>query len=727
MPHRELVLKSPELFFVNELSWESIRNRAAGLYFRDTRHLNSVRVHLNDQRPEVLAITPHSAASATITSTNPYLDLAGGVHLLPHTVAIEQRVMLDSSLNLTWVLHNYARIPAAFDFRLLCSADFRDVFDIRGFPRHRFGTRLRPHASEGAIHLRYRAEDGSIFATSLSFDRQPRIDLRRINGDHEEVLVPLLPGMDDLAIDPAPEDMAGVLLSFPVALEPGDRWELRVSVTPAIEETREQIARPTQLGQSHSGNTTIVTDNPLFNRVMHRSQQDLEALMTRFPQGNLIAAGIPWYVAPFGRDSLIAGLQTVHIAPHGAEGTLRLLASLQGAKVDPATEEEPGKILHEMRYGEMARNGEIPHRPYFGTIDATPLFILLFAETVAWTSSDTLYNDLLPNVLAALEWVDAYGDSDGDGMIDYDATPTEGIRIRHRVWKDSLDSLHHVDGREPSGRVAPVEVQGYLFAAYRKLAVVAAAYGDGALAIRLEAKANQLQQRFELDFWMDDEGFYAQALDGDRSPMRSISSNAGQLLFTGIAKPERAAAVAHLLRHPDMESGWGVRTLSASSTSYNPMSYHNGSIWPHDNSLIADGCYRIGETKIGNEIFCAMFDAARLSVNERLNELYCGFSRSGAGADAPVPYPTACSPQAWAAGTLPYLLRGALGLEVDLSQHAIRLDPHFPPFLNEVSIHHLSALGHTGNLIVRRDGDEYSLSSDDLPVMLEAAGSSDHL
>jgi glycogen debranching enzyme len=176
-----------------------------------------------------------------------------------------------------------------------------------------------------------------------------------------------------------------------------------------------------------------------------------------------------------------------------------------------------------------------------------------------------------------------------------------------------------------------------------------------------------------------------------------------------------------------MESGWGVRTLSASSTSYNPMSYHNGSIWPHDNSLIADGCYRIGETKIGNEIFCAMFDAARLSVNERLNELYCGFSRSGAGADAPVPYPTACSPQAWAAGTLPYLLRGALGLEVDLSQHAIRLDPHFPPFLNEVSIHHLSALGHTGNLIVRRDGDEYSLSSDDLPVMLEAAGSSDHL
>ncbi len=716
MPHRELVLKSDDLFFIGEVPWDSARNRSAGLYYRDTRYLNSVRVLLNAVAPEVLATTSHSASSATITSANPPLVLAGDVHLLPHTISIEQRVMLDSSLNLSWTLQSYARKTVAFELGLLCSADFRDVFDIRGFPRHEFGTLLRPHASEGAIELRYRAFDDTVLASSISFDRQPGIHLRRVSRDQDEILVPQLPGMEELQVDPAPEDMAGVLLSFPVELAPAERWELRIAVAPGVHETREHFTVPISVGQMHGGSATIVADNPLFGRVLNRSQQDLAALMTRFPEGSLLAAGIPWYVAPFGRDSLIAGLQTLHLAPHGAEGTLRVLASLQGTAVDPVTEEEPGKILHEMRYGEMARKGEIPHRPYFGSVDATPLFILLFAETVAWTANDGLYGDLLPNVLDALEWIEAFGDTNGDGMIDYDADPITGIRIRHRVWKDSVDSLHHLDGREPGGRVSPVETQGYVFAAYTRLAAVAAAFGDTELAGQLTVKASKLQAAFERDFWMEEEDYYCQALDGDRSQMQGITSNPGQLLFTGIAAPERARAVAHRLRHPDMESGWGIRTLSTASMSYNPMSYHNGSIWPHDNSLIAFGCHQIGEREIGNELFSAMYDAARLSANERLNELYCGFSRSGAGSDAPVPYPSACSPQAWAAGTLPFLLRGALGLEVDLAERVLRVDPHFPSFVNDIEIRDLVVLGHTGHLRARREGASYSIEAESLPL-----------
>lgn len=716
MIDRDLVLKSNELFLLRESPLDVTRARADGLYAHDTRYLSSIQVEVDGQTPELLATTVHHFAAATITSTNPALMLNGNTLLLPHQIAIEERLFLDSGLHVSYVLQNYVGMPIDIVFGLLFSADFRDLFEVRGFPRAARGTVLRPHAHEGAVHLRYRGLDDMVSGTTIVFDRVPQITLRQRSMDDRESLIALMPGQDEVHWDIAPEDMASVIAEFPVCLEPGERWELRISIKPEFGESLNPTSVPAVLGQSPANRATIITDNPFFNRLLSRCQDDLASLMTSFPHGDLPAAGIPWYVAPFGRDSLITGLQTFHLSPHDAAGTLRVLAELQGTKIDAFTEEQPGKILHEMRYGEMARSGEIPHRPYYGTVDATSLFVLLFAETVAWTADKRLYHDLLPNVSAALQWIEKFGDLDGDGMIEYWSDQTSPVKIRHQVWKDSHDSLHHPDGRQPSGNVTPVEVQGYTYAAYMRLAEVAAAFGDPTLAAELIAKAARLQERFDAAFWLEDEQFYAQALDGDKQPVRAISSNPGQLLFTGIAPTERAQAVVRRLQHPDLESGWGIRTLSSAAVSYNPMSYHNGSIWPHDNSLIAAGCYGIGAVGPGNAIFEALYDVGLRSAGERLNELYCGFSRGGSATDSPVPYPTACSPQAWAAGCYPYLVRSSLGLIADIGNNVLRVTPQLPAFFDEVAIRNMTVLGKTGSLTVRRVAGGYQIESEGLPL-----------
>jgi glycogen debranching enzyme len=722
MLDHDLVLKSDDCFFIGASPCDAIRSRAAGLYARDTRFLNDIVVTLNGKPLDWLTTTVHHATGATITSANQGVMLDGDVHLLPHQVAIEQRIALDAALHVTYRLHNYSLCPVTLELGLLFTADFHDLFAVRGFPRASRGTLLRPHAHEEGIHLRYRALDGQIDATMISFDRRPHVQLRRHEIPAGEALVPLLPGKDDLRLEAAPEDMAGVLATFPVELEPGGHWDLAIAAHPSPATFRWTGAPAAVIGEMATDGARIETNDPFFNRLLGQSHDDLAALMTSFPDGALPAAGIPWYVAPFGRDSLIASLQTLHLSPRTAEGTLRVLAALQGKTVDPFTEEEPGKILHEMRYGEMARLGEIPHQPYYGTVDATPLFVLLFAETIAWTADEALYSDLLPQVLAALDWIEAYGDIDGDGMIDYRTESDGHIRIRHQVWKDSHDSLHYADGRVPEGTITPVEVQGYTYAALRRLADVTEAYGDAEAAANLRQRAARLRERFERAFWLEERGFYAQALDDDKTPVDAISSNPGHLLFTGIVSPEQAVAIVRRLRQPDMESGWGIRSLSSASRSYNPMSYHNGSVWPHDNSIIAAGCYAIGEAGLANEIFTTLFDAGRLSADGRLNELYCGFARTAPN-DAPVPYPAACSPQAWAAGCYPHLVRSALGLTADVGRRTLTVNPQLPPFLDTVTIRNMSVFGRIGCLRVRRSGDGYDVESEGLPLeVLAPAG-----
>jgi glycogen debranching enzyme len=434
-------------------------------------------------------------------------------------------------------------------------------------------------------------------------------------------------------------------------------------------------------------------------------------LQTSFPHGRLTAAGIPWFVAPFGRDSLIAGLQTLHIAPGYATDTLRTLAALQGDTTDAFREEEPGKILHEMRYGEMARLGEIPHTPYFGSVDATPLFVMLFAETVRWTADEAFYRELLPNVQRALEWIERCGDRDGDGLVEYTTLTADAAHIAHQGWKDSHDSLHDIAGRPCSGTIALVEVQGYVHAAYRWLSELAELYGDASWAADLRARSERIRCLVEEQFWLPDAGYYAQALDEEKDAVAAISSNSGHLLYCGLPSVERGRAVAARLRQADLDSGWGVRTLAAGMAAYNPMSYHNGSVWPHDNSLIAAGLARYGEVGGLERIASALFSAAERLPDRRLPELYCGFPRDEHAA-APVPYPVSCSPQAWAAGAAPLLVRAMLGLEVDVKRAVLRVAPALPAWLGHVRIEGLEALGSRFDLTVERDGAGYRVTSD---------------
>jgi glycogen debranching enzyme len=364
-----------------------------------------------------------------------------------------------------------------------------------------------------------------------------------------------------------------------------------------------------------------------------------------------------------------------------------------------------------MRYGEMARLGQIPHTPYYGSVDATPLFVMLVAETIRWTGDAALYQEMLPHVQHALTWIEEWGDSDGDGLVEYAARLADGVHIVHQGWKDSHDSLHQPNGQAVLGSIALVEVQGYVYAAYQGMSEIAALYGDADWAARLRARAAALQRQVEERFWLPREGFYAQALDGDKRPVAAITSNAGHLLFCGLPSPERASELARRMRQPDLDAGWGVRTLTMRS--FNPMSYHNGSIWPHDNSLIGAGLARYGEHEGLERIASAIFAVAQRLPDHRLPELYCGFSRrQGFAEQAPVPYPVSCSPQAWAASALPLLLRAMLGLEVDAKRRRLLMAPSLPAWLPRVRIEGMRALGSTFDLDVEQQGNDYEIRSD---------------
>lgn len=709
---QNLVLKADELFLAGEISTDGSGERATGLYLRDTRHLSRFDLLLNGGRLERLSAHVHDARHATVTLTNRQLRLANGDVIPPHTVALQERITLGDTLDTVFGLHNFGRTPLPLVLAFALAADFRDLFDIRGMPRAAYGECLEPRAGDEGVILGYRGLDDATVETALHIDQACSLVIVRPEHGAPEDIVPILRGRDDAAREPAGAAIPGVVISFDVILAAGASWQVRATVEPRPV----PISRPTTLRPSatrhEAAPLSIETNNSAFNGFVRQSIADLNALQTTFPGGAMPAAGIPWFVAPFGRDSLIVGLQTLHFFPERAANTLRLLASLQGVKEDPARAEEPGKILHEMRYGEMARLGEIPHTPYYGSIDATPLFLLLFAETVSWGADESLYRELAAHARRAVEWIERYGDLDGDGFVEY-RTDAEGTgTIRHQVWKDSWDSLNHADGRPVDGPVAAIEVQGYVYAAYRRLADVAARYGDAAWSARLKQRATALRQRVEAAFWLPDVGYYAQALDGNKEAVRVVSSNPGHLLFCGLPTPERAADVGARLSQTDMASGWGIRTLNAAAATYNPMSYHNGSVWPHDNSLIAAGLFSFGLAADGNAIATALFDAARSDPRARLPELYCGFPREERADAAPVAYPVSCSPQAWAAGAAPLLLRSMLGLSVDPAAHRLVIAPALPDWLDSVTIRHLPVLGRTVSLSLRRMGDDYEIESD---------------
>jgi glycogen debranching enzyme len=655
-----------------------------GLYHRDTRFLSRLELRLNGMQPLLLGSNMREDNALFIADlTNPDMFSSDRTLVLAKDTvhvnrscfvwrdAFFQRVSLRN--------HGAERVELSISFSF--AADFVDVFEVRGMRRPRRGTfTSRLHLPDEAM-LSYLGLDDFIRVASVYFTPPPT----RLTEREATYLVTLT----------AHETMAMCLAvrCNPTAPKPA----------PFV---RSLLHAHRQLRQTAQGTAVVETSNPVFDAVLRRSMADLAMLKTETPQGPYPCAGTPWFSTTFGRDGIITAMQMLWVDPKMARGVLFRLAALQAKGADPAADAEPGKIIHEVRLGEMAMLGEVPFGLYYGSADSTPLFVLLAGLYYERTGDVVTLRLLWPAVEAALAWIDA-ADRDGDGFVEY--SRATGTGLVNQGWKDSGDAVFHADGRLAEGPIALCEVQGYVFAAKRLIARVARRLGHPERADALEEQARRLAGQFERAFWRDDLHMYALALDGKKEPCCVRTSNAGQLLFTGIAQPDHAAMVAHRLLEPDMFSGWGVRTVSRSEVRYNPMSYHNGSVWPHDNAIIAIGLSKIGAKDAVNDIFQGIFDAATYMDLHRLPELFCGFQRPRNR--GPTRYPVACVPQAWASAAPFSLLQAALGIESDPAREELRLrKPALPKFLNEVTVRDLPVGEGRVDFTVRREGSGVSVS-----------------
>ncbi len=626
-----------------------IGNRAGlGLYLGDTRHLSGYELSLGRVQPVVLVSSARLGYAAEQQLTNRDLTARGRTVRKETLLVSRERLAHDSGFYEEITVRNFNPFPVAIDLQLRFGADFADIFEVRGVSRDRRGAHRRPVIAGDTVTLIYDGLDGRRYQTALTFTPRPT-RLGSTTMAHRAQVA----AFDECVL------RVRVTARVTAAEDQGDDDDGRMP-----EETPPAAAQMTRAHHSYeewqAAATRVVTGSELFNATIDRSLADLRLLVNRLDDQPYFAAGIPWFAALFGRDSLITALLTLAWNPDLSAGTLRLLARYQGTRDDAWRDEEPGKILHELRTGELARTGRVPHTPYYGSIDATPLFLVLAAAYHDWTGDDALVRELLPHLEAALDWCHRWGDRDGDGYIEY--ARRSGLGLANQGWRDSGDGVLFQDGRLPDPPIALVEVQGYLYAAYRGMARLLRAIGDGndGRASELDERAASLKERFNRDFWMPERGFYALGLDGRKGPIDAITSNPGQALWTDIVDEARAPAVAARLLSDDLFSGWGVRTLGRSAAAYNPLGYHLGTIWPHDNALIAAGLRRYGFAPEANRILAALYDAAQEFPDYRLPELFAGIARTSYG--VPIGYPVACSPQAWAAATLPYLLTETLGL-----------------------------------------------------------------
>ena len=655
-----------------------------GLFNADTRYLARLELVLDGVQPLLLGSNLRDDNSAlTVDLTNPDVYRNERIVLQKDMLHIVRTIFLWRGTAYQRIgLQNHGEGIASFDLTLLFDNDFADLFEVRGERRLRRGIGSSKVLGPADVALEYNGLDGKPRSTALQFD--PRPTRLAVNAGTFHL---------DLAPQQASSLFVSVACNKPAALKPSPFF-------------RGLLAHRREMRQSTSGATSIETSNNIFNEVLCQSMADLNMLMTETPQGRYPYAGIPWYSTTFGRDGLITALQMLWIDPRVARGVLKRLAFYQAKSIDPLADAEPGKILHEMRGGEMAALREVPFAQYYGSVDATPLFVLLAGLYVERTGDDETLAELWPAIEAALRWIDGAGDPDQDGFVEYQRASEQGLA--NQGWKDSYDAIFHADGRLAEGYIALSEVQAYVFAGKHLAARCALRLGLVDRARQLEADAQRLAERFEEAFWCDDLGTYALALDGAKQPCKVRTSNAGQLLFTGIARTDRARMVASDLMSNKFFSGWGIRTVARGEARYNPMSYHNGSIWPHDNALIALGLARYGLKHSVEHVFKGLFDAASYMDLRRLPELFCGFQRERRR--GPTLYPVACAPQAWASATPFTLLEAALGLEFEAQRGEIRLrNPRLPAFLNEVILRELQLGSSSVDLRVRRHGDDVSL------------------
>jgi len=686
---RPRTLKHGDSFGVFDPNGDAIAGPGSpeGLYHRDTRHLSHFLLTLDGQRPMLLSSTLRDDNAMLMCDlTNPDLYDVKGRLVLEHDMVHVRRMrfLWEAACHERLALRHFGNTPQRLRLGLSFGADFADVFEVRGTERERHGRRHEGVVEQGSVTLGYTGLDGVERHTVLRFATLPD----KLSPDGAVFDLLLQPGettMIDFTINcagksEAPVRPSGFLNSFRQA-----RRKLHVSAARAA--------------AVNSSDTT-------FNEAMRRAVSDLYMLITDTPDGPYPYAGIPWFSTVFGRDALITAMQTLWLDPAIARGVLRHLARHQALAVDEAADAEPGKILHEMRQGEMALLGEVPFRHYYGSIDSTPLFVMLASAYLERTNDIATVRSLWPNIRAALRWMDKYGDRDGDGFIEYGRRRDTGLI--NQGWKDSHDSVFHADGTLAEGPVALVEVQAYAFAAWRGASAIARRLGDDEAADQHAKRAERLARRFDEAFFDEALGSYVLALDGDKKPCRVRASNAGHALFSGIARPERAAAVVKTLTSNAFFSGWGVRTVAVGEARYNPMSYHNGSVWPHDNAMIAAGFARYGFKREATRLFDGLFAASAYIDLRRLPELFCGFPRERSR--GPTFYPVACSPQAWAAATPISLLQSCLGLGFDTARGSVVLSqPLLPAFLDDVMLRRLSLGEDSVDMMLRRRDSELSV------------------
>jgi glycogen debranching enzyme len=683
------VIKEGDLFFLTEKNGDITSNldKGFGLYTKDTRFLSGLEVLVDGEKPELL----------TSQADKSYL---ASIHLMKNvkdTGAIEverKRFIYNGVLYEKIILINYFLEKRNAELSVSFDGDFQDMFIVRQYREGKVGKKMAPIVGEKEYTIRYQGADQILRETLIKWNRsEQKIDE---NGT----------------------------VSFSIEMQTKERQEILLTIAPLIngeggeplsyDDAFERLEESYQQWKSET--TAVKSDQPLFDSLYERGVQDIKMLMTDVGFGDVPVAGLPWFAVPFGRDSLITSLFMLSLNPYKVKGTLRTLAHFQGTKVDKWRDEQPGKIMHEIRFGELVTTEQSPFSPYFGTIDATPLFLVLISEYYHWTGDLDFVKELLPNIQRALEWIEEFGEEE-TGFMSYHQEAEKGFP--NQGWKDSSNSLVHENGEYAKSPIALSEVQGYVYQAKKTLAPILQLLGETELASKLEDDAAWLKENFEQSFWMEDEQFYAIALDKDKDQVKSVTSNPGHLLFSMLPEKERAEKVADRLIQDDMFNGYGIRTMSVDAAGYYPMSYHNGSVWPHDNGMILLGLSKLGYKRQSEKVISGLLEASKSFEYQRLPELFCGHS---AEAGYPVPYPTTCSPQAWSAATSFAFLQSILGVHPNAITKEIHLNPFFTEGMNSLTVDklfvgsgvlslQLERNAHTGeiNVVVAENTTGYEL------------------